>query len=836
MSNYIQPLIGGTIFIPPVSATGVEQLIAGANIDLSPNSGVGIVTVTGTGGGGGGGVTQILPGTGITVTPMGGTGIVTVTNSGSGGSVSITNTDSNLVLSPSPLVSSGTINLSNNPVVSGSISAGGTGSTSMPQFHFSGTIASPSFGGNVGLGLDSSGSIILNANSMVTQIGGTLSNILDDGHGLMRMNTIQLNDGAGHLSTILSPALTGAITNNLPTSAGTLINNLTGAGSTTVTNSGGGSWQVSSSGGGGSGTVTSVTGGTNINITGTATINPTVNLNATISGLTSVDTVNVIASGSISGSTITASTALDVGTTSNLTSLTVGSLTTKASSMFVGQTGDSIGSSNILIANDTFLSGLEIVNPVNDYADCQYLTSSGAIGNARFAHNGQLNTNNTDGEIQFITQHSGTPNIYASLGQLGLTLAPSTSIIYQNSSHVAVLATPTLTGTVTATLPSQTGVLINTLTNGTGTVAVNNGGGSWQINSTGSGGGTVTNISAASSNIVCTPTNITSTGTIDLVGNPIIGGFLSVTGGGTTTQPQLHFSGTISSPSFGGNIGIGVDSSGLMILNCNSHKTYVSGTASNTLDDGSGNSNFSSVLFRNSGFTAQLIAPTLSGNIVVTLPSTTGSLTYGGGGSPGGSTTQFQYNNSGSFGGASGLTYNNSTHAVATTNNTLDDGSGNTTIHNNLTVDGAVTSGVNGVSIVGNTNGVAVSAGDVGEVVMDNTYTYSSPLALTGANQVLSTFSLTAGNWDIWGNVFFFATSVLIKSVAGIDLTGTSTLPDFSLCAAYLTSAGQPSQVGLAVPMVSFRTSSTQAINLVVNGNGSTSPSVCGSLWARRRF
>lgn len=36
----------------------------------------------------------------------------------------------------------------------------------------------------------------------------------------------------------------------------------------------------------------------------------------------------------------------------------------------------------------------------------------------------------------------------------------------------------------------------------------------------------------------------------------------------------------------------------------------------------------------------------------------------GSGGTPGGSNTQFQYNNSGSFGGASGLTYNNSTNAV----------------------------------------------------------------------------------------------------------------------------------------------------------------------------
>jgi hypothetical protein len=55
--------------------TGVNQLIAGANIILAPAGGVGIVTVSGTDAPE---VNQIVAGTNITISPAGGTGVVTV--------------------------------------------------------------------------------------------------------------------------------------------------------------------------------------------------------------------------------------------------------------------------------------------------------------------------------------------------------------------------------------------------------------------------------------------------------------------------------------------------------------------------------------------------------------------------------------------------------------------------------------------------------------------------------------------------------------------------------------------------------------------------------------
>ncbi len=63
----------------------IQQLVAGANISLSPASGLGVVTITGTGGGAG--VSSITAGSGISVNQS--TGNVIITNTGGSGGASI---------------------------------------------------------------------------------------------------------------------------------------------------------------------------------------------------------------------------------------------------------------------------------------------------------------------------------------------------------------------------------------------------------------------------------------------------------------------------------------------------------------------------------------------------------------------------------------------------------------------------------------------------------------------------------------------------------------------------------------------------------------------------
>lgn len=60
---------------------GVNQIVAGSNVTISPTNGTGVVTINSSGGGGGG-VTQIIAGNNVTISPTGGTGAVTINSSG----------------------------------------------------------------------------------------------------------------------------------------------------------------------------------------------------------------------------------------------------------------------------------------------------------------------------------------------------------------------------------------------------------------------------------------------------------------------------------------------------------------------------------------------------------------------------------------------------------------------------------------------------------------------------------------------------------------------------------------------------------------------------------
>jgi len=109
---------------------GVTQLLAGANVTLSPSDGLGVVTVSASGGGGGGGVTSVTAaGAGISATPTTGavvisnTGVTSVSPSGAGiavfptfGAVAVQNTGvTSLVAGPGIVVSgaSGAVTVTN---------------------------------------------------------------------------------------------------------------------------------------------------------------------------------------------------------------------------------------------------------------------------------------------------------------------------------------------------------------------------------------------------------------------------------------------------------------------------------------------------------------------------------------------------------------------------------------------------------------------------------------------------------------------------------------------------------------------------------------------------
>lgn len=140
--------------------------------------------------------------------------------------------------------------------------------------------------------------------------------------------------------------------------------------------------------------------------------------------------------------------------------------------------------------------------------------------------------------------------------------------------------------------------------------------------------------------------------------------------------------------------------------------------------------------------------------------------------------------------------------------------------------------------IVGTTSADNALAGYVGEFIGSN-IPFASAISLTNMTPVnLTSISLSAGDWDVFANVYF-ATVVVTSFVSFAGLSQTSlTIPDFSFI--YLNSNGvsvTPNNYSDAgcVPYRRFNISSPTVIYLVAQANfvaGSTSLS--GGLYARR--
>jgi hypothetical protein len=150
-----------------------------------------------------------------------------------------------------------------------------------------------------------------------------------------------------------------------------------------------------------------------------------------------------------------------------------------------------------------------------------------------------------------------------------------------------------------------------------------------------------------------------------------------------------------------------------------------------------------------------------------------------------------------------------------------------------VSVTGAFTpSQTNG--IVGTTAANNANAGSVGEFASNST-TGTSLTTSTAANA--TSISLTAGDWDIWGTVYFnpAGTTTVSQINAGISTT-SATLPSLgsyaALTATFTTGAGQI----LAAPMTRLSLSTTTTIYMVAQGSFATSTMTCnGYIDARRR-
>lgn len=141
--------------------------------------------------------------------------------------------------------------------------------------------------------------------------------------------------------------------------------------------------------------------------------------------------------------------------------------------------------------------------------------------------------------------------------------------------------------------------------------------------------------------------------------------------------------------------------------------------------------------------------------------------------------------------------------------------------------------GVSGVVTQASTSGAAVGTGYTGNVMNSNIGS-GSPITLsnnTAAN--VTSLSLTAGNWFVFGNVTFITNTGTSSAAQGWLNSTSATTPDSSLYA-QSTSFSTASNDGFSVPSQTFSSSSALTVYLSVLALFTSGLKVCGNLTAIR--
>ena len=143
------------------------------------------------------------------------------------------------------------------------------------------------------------------------------------------------------------------------------------------------------------------------------------------------------------------------------------------------------------------------------------------------------------------------------------------------------------------------------------------------------------------------------------------------------------------------------------------------------------------------------------------------------------------------------------------------------------------------VGIIGTTTNNNADAGSVGEYV-ESTISEASPVSLTTATVAdITSISLTAGDWDVWGNTAFVAAATTnIVTCAGWVSSTSVTLPDLYLFNSLRhPSAGEVpvGNFGFSTPFTRMSISGTTTVYLSARANFTVSTlGGCGGIFARR--
>lgn len=144
--------------------------------------------------------------------------------------------------------------------------------------------------------------------------------------------------------------------------------------------------------------------------------------------------------------------------------------------------------------------------------------------------------------------------------------------------------------------------------------------------------------------------------------------------------------------------------------------------------------------------------------------------------------------------------------------------------------------GTGAVNILGASTNSSATAGYVGELLSAAVLFASAVSFTNGVVRNITSVSLTAGDWDVWGNIFVSYT-VTSTGTAGAISTTSATLPDTSLLSGpYAFAAATIANVGYTVLQVRLSLSTTTTVYLAAFSNFTAGASTgSGAIYARRR-
>lgn len=137
--------------------------------------------------------------------------------------------------------------------------------------------------------------------------------------------------------------------------------------------------------------------------------------------------------------------------------------------------------------------------------------------------------------------------------------------------------------------------------------------------------------------------------------------------------------------------------------------------------------------------------------------------------------------------------------------------------------------------VVGTTTNDNAGSGKVGEFI-SSVIPVGSAVSLTDATAAdVTSISLTAGDWDVYGNVFFTASGNTLKNCLCWISSTSATIPNVSLINEINFGASTGGNNGLQSPYLRFSLSGTTTVYLSSrSGFDSGTMTACGGIYARR--